>query len=789
MEKSKWHIVNDKNIFYNKHKDSLSKPLPLPGPREAAFNHEGGNSYEKEKHFESPCGQHAAGGWSITAWAAELTTPDTEGNITYVKTEPITTSSMEIFNPGQALSGETSINNIKIQSEFKMNPQSLSFGTYAVTLLDISGGNDAVYNVNGNMYIDVSVGATDTSKGSLSGMNANGIYVNGIDYKTYGNVFLKVIGEYQPDASSFNTIHSNAIQVNAHNMGGYSKEPGAVILNADKESDKVIRIIGGIEVETLPGAEKQNEASIYAANNSSYWYGMGSEGQSNIAIDFSNGAKWVPTDYDSDRDGTGEKTASIGTVNLHDGGIIDISKYNMDDAPEEALAEGVPVRNGEIERTANTNHEVSITNLSGNGGIFRMDLDYRDSDVKAYTESANTTSDWLDIGTGDAGTQYIDFNEADAGLTDMNTGNKIYFSNVNKEGENGAVAYDTVRHMYNTAGSFYNYYYGTGSEANASSGTDWYVELTAKDPDSNPNTKAAKGMLFSGYALGTEMDRLNKRLGEARYFEGDEGLWVRYRHNRTGWDNTFETDSDMIQIGYDEKVEEKDGRHYRGLALDYTDADTSIDGVSGEGDQERYALSLYDTWLGDKGHYRDIVLRGGRINSDFDLTGYFSDGPADIGGKYHQWFGSLSAEYGRKKDIGNDWYFEPQAQLQFAYVDGADYRTKSGIHVDIDDAKSLAGRLGFRIGKEDMKDDGTKNNYYFKADVLHEFLGDRSFSMASQYGFYDREYDGSDTWYDVGVGADISIDEDTFFWLDLEKVLGSDFDDTWEVNVGLRWEW
>ena len=62
MEKSKWHIVNDKNIFYNKHKDSLSKPLPLPGPREAAFNHEGGNSYEKEKHFESPCGQHAAGG-------------------------------------------------------------------------------------------------------------------------------------------------------------------------------------------------------------------------------------------------------------------------------------------------------------------------------------------------------------------------------------------------------------------------------------------------------------------------------------------------------------------------------------------------------------------------------------------------------------------------------------------------------------------------------------------------------------------------------------------------------
>lgn len=465
----------------------------------------------------------------------------------------------------------------------------------------------------------------------------------------------------------------------------------------------------------------------------------------------------MPVDYDSNRSSTSASVVSIGTVNLHDGGIVDLSMHNMDNAPDDAKAEGVVLGD---DRVADTNHQVNIDTLQGNGGLFRMDLQYLggNATVDDYENRWNTTSDWLDIETGDAGTQYIDFDETYAQIPEMNAGDKIYFANV----ANGTASFDTVRHMYNTAGSFYNYYYGTGSEANATSGTDWYVELMAKDPDSNPNTKAAKGMLFSGYALGTEMDRLNKRLGEARYFEGDEGLWVRYRHNRTGWDNTFETDSDMIQIGYDEKVEEKDGRHYRGLALDYTDADTSIDGVSGEGDQERYALSLYDTWLGDKGHYRDIVLRGGRINSDFDLTGYFSDGPADIGGKYHQWFGSLSAEYGRKKDIGNDWYFEPQAQLQFAYVDGADYRTKSGIHVDIDDAKSLAGRLGFRIGKEDMKDDGTKNNYYFKADVLHEFLGDRSFSMASQYGFYDREYDGSDTWYDVGVGADISIDEDTF---------------------------
>lgn len=466
--------------------------------------------------------------------------------------------------------------------------------------------------------------------------------------------------------------------------------------------------------------------------------------------------------------------------------------HNMDDAPDEARVPGLGLgMEGDTwTRNANTNHWVNIDTLTGQGGLFRMDLQYLNENVvDAYTASGNTASDWLAIENGgmeSSAQQYIDFDEAYAGLAGMDAGDKIYFANV----ANGAAAsFDTVRHVYTTSDSFYNYVYGTGSETSTEGGTDWYVTLNEKTPDGNPHTDAAKGMLYSGYALGTEMDRLNKRLGEARYFEGEDGMWVRYRHRRTGWDDTFETDSDMIQIGYDSKVDEEEGTHYRGAAFDYTDADTSIDGVGGDGEQERYALSLYDTWLGAKGHYRDIVLRGGRINSDFDLTGYFTGGPADIGGKYHQWFGSLSVEWGRKKDMGNDWYFEPQSQIQLARVGGADYRTKHGVHVDLDDATSLAGRLGFRLGKEDVRDDGKKNNYYIKADILHEFLGDRSFSMASQYGFYDREYDGSDTWFDVGLGADITIDEDTFFWVDLEKILGSDFDDTWEVNCGIRWRW
>lgn len=360
---------------------------------------------------------------------------------------------------------------------------------------------------------------------------------------------------------------------------------------------------------------------------------------------------------------------------------------------------------------------------------------------------------------------------------------KLYFANVKK----GTTSFITASSVYSNAGNVFDYTYDTGSEK-GTNGTDWYIAVSGKSAKSNPNFSAAKGAMYAGYALGTELDTLNKRMGEARYLEEDDGVWVRYRHSKTGWDDTYETNGDMFQLGFDNEVTEKDGKHYRGVAIDYTDADTNIMGISGEGEHERYAVSLYDTWLGEKGHYRDLVLRGGRINSDYDISGVFSSGYEDIGGDYHQWFGSISAEWGRKNDMGTGWYFEPQVQAQLARVGGASYVSDSGVDVDQDGATSLIGRAGFRIGREYVKDNGKHDNFYIKADLLHEFAGDKSFSLTGNDGRYDKEYDGQETWCDVGIGADISLGKNSYFWADVERTFGADFDNTWQINGGFRWE-
>ena len=427
-------------------------------------------------------------------------------------------------------------------------------------------------------------------------------------------------------------------------------------------------------------------------------------------------------------------------------------------------------------------HKVTIGELKGTGGIFKVDIDWLgNKGVKKETD----TSDYIYITNSDPGSnQTLDFEQSKANLDKMNVGDKLYFANV----DDGDTSFTTVygdNWTYNEAGKIYDYNYGVGSENN---NTDWYIGLNSKSAESNPNFNAAKGAMYAGYALGTELDTLNKRMGEARYLEEDDGVWVRYRHSKTGWDDTYETNGDMFQLGFDNEVTEKDGKHYRGVALDYTDADTSIMGISGDGEHERYAVSLYDTWLGEKGHYRDLVLRGGRINSDYDVSGAFSNGYEDIGGDYHQWFGSISAEWGRKNDMGTGWYFEPQVQAQLARVGGASYVSDSGVDVDQDGATSLIGRAGFRIGREYVKDNGKHDNFYIKADLLHEFAGDKSFSLTGNDGRYDKEYDGQETWCDVGIGADISLGKNSYFWADVERTFGADFDNTWQINGGFRWE-
>lgn len=737
-----------------------------------------------------------------SAWAESLIgdyTPDDHGNPipsgTVIEGEEKIFDEIDIKMSGETINRTTMLlaakNGGKISTEDSTKTVSIinTADSNFLVHLGTTNNNDAVFAMGG----------------STIDLKADKIYIAAIG----NNAFLT-----DNAISAKNTIHSDG---------------GDNIVNV---SGSIVQIIGDIDFSGSTKAGKDT-VNLSLSGSDSYWYGnvKGADADNVANISLSNGAEWIYRYQGKlDLDVTmGDETVSIKNDGNHlqnlklEGGVV-----NLDDNEIKNIYANSVVKNGDEEYkledyfkglntdlidsvssseylkllsilgqvSSEVNHQsVEIENLKGTGGIFKVDLDwegnggvnYGNISSSSYSYRGPDTSDYIYIENSDPGsTQTLDFEQSKANLDKMNVGDKLYFANVG----DGDTSFTTVygdNWTYNEAGKIYDYNYGVGSENN-NNNTDWYIGLNSKSAESNPNFSAAKGAMYAGYALGTELDTLNKRMGEARYLEEDDGVWVRYRHSKTGWDDTYETNGDMFQLGFDNEVTEKDGKHYRGVAIDYTDADTNIMGISGEGEHERYAVSLYDTWLGEKGHYRDLVLRGGRINSDYDISGAFSSGYEDIGGDYHQWFGSISAEWGRKNDMGTGWYFEPQVQAQLARIGGASYVSDSGVDVDQEGATSLIGRAGFRIGREYVKDNGKHDNFYIKADLLHEFAGDKSFSLTGNDGRYDKEYDGQETWCDVGIGADISLGKNSYFWADVERTFGADFDNTWQINGGFRWE-
>lgn len=325
----------------------------------------------------------------------------------------------------------------------------------------------------------------------------------------------------------------------------------------------------------------------------------------------------------------------------------------------------------------------------------------------------------------------------------------------------------------------------TDVEVNTNETTNFKL-IGVKNTELSDGGKTMLNMSRANYSNAIYMDRLNKRLGEARYINGeeDEGMWVRIRHDRIGKTDAYRSQNTMYELGYDQKQDCDNGERRVGFAVDYMHGDTGYSDIAGKGEIDRYGLWLYDTWMGNKGHYVDYVAKWGHLDNEFEI--YNSRGP--VTGDYTNNVFSISAEYGRKKDMGNDWYIEPQAQLQLARVTGADYVTSQGTKVSVDGINSLIGRAGFRLGKDFGEE--KQSTVYIKADILHEFLGDqdiRALDSTTNGNWQTVSYENEGTWYDVGFGFATMMSKNSYAFLDLEKSFGNDNDETYQINVGMQW--
>ena len=395
-------------------------------------------------------------------------------------------------------------------------------------------------------------------------------------------------------------------------------------------------------------------------------------------------------------------------------------------------------------------------------------------------KAAGSGSDYVMSKGSSEGTQTLVFNPGEASLETLGDNEKLYFSLVADSG----MSWKTDIEMSGIArsGGLYDKTYGIGSEANASGGTDWFIGLFGKKDNGAALQLAA--LTAPAYVLGLEMDRLNKRLGEATRENGrDTGLWVRANHRRVKFGG-MKNKVSMFQIGADLDRKVESGVVTLGLALEYTD--DSAKGLGMKGNVHRMSASFYDTWKGKGGWYADGVLRVGKMSTD--MKGW-NKSSGSLNSKYWNTFATASLEGGKHLGFGKNFFFEPQAQFQVGVIDGVTYKAANGVKADNSAITSAAGRIGFRFGQ----DVGTREipaNWYLKADVMHEFAGDRKTKLESADGFdrMTRRYSGARTWYDAGAGFNVRIAKQTFIWADAEGVFGGGMKNAWGVNAGVKHE-
>lgn len=553
-----------------------------------------------------------------------------------------------------------------------------------------------------------------------------------------------------------------AVVLNAVGKASGSGSTIKVNSTADKSADVQLNgniVVGktstayifGSKYETMVDADStKNVISANLLNKNSYFTGINEFGnesgfdasQSTINLNFADGAKWNMTD-----------SSPVTALDLANSAVVDMTYANTD--------------------AGSGFRELIAKSISGKDGIINMNID-------ASTNTGNSDRVYVD-GTH-SGTHYITLNNIDkSGVYDA--AGTVLVSVNDEQGE--FLAKPDEGTLYWNKYTLDRLDTKDGEDVTDGYNTDWIlaeVEQTDEPTTSVDTILGANALNYHTWIM--ESDKLMKRMGDLRHNGADEqGAWFRVRGSKISRDDSaaFENKYTTYELGYDVLDEEtKDYKRYAGAAISYSDGSSSYE--SGSGENSGKAISFYSTTMRNKGHYLDFVFKVVDMDNDFSV--YDTNGNNITGAMDNQGI-SLNVEYGRKKDLGNKWYIEPQGQLTFGYLGGDQYKLNNGIAVDQGGVSSLVGRVGFNIGR----DVDEKTNLYFKANLLHEFLGDYSLDMTDTATGDTLHKEGSfgDTWGEIGIGAAIQTGKNNHIYFDVEKTFGGDFTKDWGWNAGMRW--
>ena len=314
-----------------------------------------------------------------------------------------------------------------------------------------------------------------------------------------------------------------------------------------------------------------------------------------------------------------------------------------------------------------------------------------------------------------------------------------------------------------------NWYLTTGISNGTDNGTS---DTSASD---NTMTAADSHQIIDD-AWFTTVNSLSKRLGDLRLGknDSDNGIWARYMRatNRAGRGRKAELNGNLMQFGYDRNFAVHSGTGYLGIAVDHLNGGSVYE--TGSGTAKATSVALYNTWLGKRGHYYDVILRQGHFSNDYaltDLSGTYSKAAYGINAT------TLSGEYGYRKSLKHGMYLEPEGEIIYGHLTGTDYTTSLGWPVHLSTANHFLTRIGLAMGQE-----SSKGSWYGKVSYYHDF-GSSGTTTFADYGYSRKTLRD---WVEITLGGDVKLSKSMNLYGEATKYLG-DLTNNINFNAGLRW--
>lgn len=299
--------------------------------------------------------------------------------------------------------------------------------------------------------------------------------------------------------------------------------------------------------------------------------------------------------------------------------------------------------------------------------------------------------------------------------------------------------------------------------------------------------KGAKSAMASTVMMWrSESNDLLQRMGDVRLATEESGVWAKYyggKYEMDAQNTNFSTSYKAYQVGYDKAV----GNGWNvGVAVSHNEGDSRYD-RGGEGEMTVTSLSVYGNKDYGDGRYLGLILKGSQLKNEYEV---FNNDGYKLEGDFKTWGTSISAEYGKRIEKGNGFYFDPSVELTIGHVQGKDYTATSDMlaaygqtatmQVEQDDFNSIIGRVGFGIGQRT-----DKASYYAKLALAHEFGGDFDTNYTAEET-KGTSISFGDTWYEMQLGGTAKLSDNSLLYATYERSFGGDVTEKWRVDAGLR---